>query len=211
MAAGSFPSLQPKGGRTCQLFGLFHSFETAFRSTVAVTLERHYDHQRWWRKIYDELRNGNKARSVKKIGTVPIPSDAAHSLGDIIYAIDGDRFQRNLVGGFVNGFQFVEACDLSHIARLIEDHWSIFSSRFVRGPNRLSLDHFKRKFKTVRDARNDVYHHKSIARMTDVVFNAEDLLDYLDFSLNFVCTKIGEATHTNLKFAVAVEIRHRTW
>lgn len=29
--------------------------------------------------------------------------------------------------------------------------------------------------------------------MTDVVFNAEDLLDYLDFSLNFVCTKIGEA------------------
>ncbi|BAR58505.1 hypothetical protein NK6_5346 [Bradyrhizobium diazoefficiens] len=56
-----------------------------------------------------------------------------------------------------------------------------------------------------------MYHHKSIARMTDVVFNAEDLLDYLDFSLNFVCTKIGEATHTNLKFAVAVEIRHRTW
>ncbi|MGY4319431.1 hypothetical protein ACVWW1_008758 [Bradyrhizobium sp. JR3.5] len=211
MAASSFPGLQPQGGRTRPIVRAV----PFVRNRFSVHRGRHTGaalrSPAVWRKIYDELRNGSKARSVKKIGNVPIPSDAAHSLGEIIYAIDGDRFQRNLVGGFVNGFQFVETCDLSHIARLIEDHWSIFSSRFVRGPNRLSLDHFKRKFKTVRDARNDVYHHRSIARMTDVVFNAEDLLDYLDFSLNFVCTKIGEATPANLRFAVAVEVRHRTW
>jgi hypothetical protein len=50
-----------------QLFGMFHSFETAFRSTVAVTLEQHYQHKRWWRPIYDELRLGNKARPVHEL------------------------------------------------------------------------------------------------------------------------------------------------
>lgn len=194
-----------------QLFGLFHTFETAFRSTVAVTLEQHYQHARWWRKIYDELRLGHKARTVKQIGTKTVSSDTAHSIGEIIFAIDGDRFQRNQVGDFVNGFQFVEACELGHIARLIEDHWDVFSPRFVRGRNRLSLAHFKIKFKAVREARNDVYHHKSVARMKDVVNHAEDLLDYLDFSLNFVCTKISGVSPTKLKFSFAIEPRHRSW
>jgi hypothetical protein len=38
--------------------------------------------------------------------------------------------------------------------------------------------------------------------MTDVVFHAEDLLDYLDFSLDFVCNKITDVPPTKLRFAV---------
>jgi hypothetical protein len=194
-----------------QLFGLFHSFETAFRSTVAVTLERHYRTPRWWRPIYDEMLRGIRARTVRQIGAVAISSDAAHSMGEIIFAIDGLQFQRNVVGRFGNGFQFVESCDLQHIARLIEDHWTVFAPRFVRGGVRLSLEHFKAKFRAVREARNDVYHHKSVARMTDVVFHAEDLLDYLNYSLNFVCDKISNASPAKPKFALVIEVRHRTW
>jgi hypothetical protein len=41
-----------------QLFPIFHTFETAFRSTIAVTLEEHYRHARWWRPIYKRLRRG---------------------------------------------------------------------------------------------------------------------------------------------------------
>ena len=88
---------------------------------------------------------------------------------------------------------------------------TVFAPRFVRGGIHLSLDHFKTKFRAVREARNDVYHHKSVARMTDVVFHAEDLLDYLDFSLDFVCNKITDVPPTKLRFAVLVEARHRTW
>ena len=47
--------------------------------------------------------------------------------------------------------------------------------------------------------------------MTNVVATAEDLVDYLDLSLGFVCKKIEEATPSALKFSIGVGARHRTW
>jgi hypothetical protein len=193
------------------LFPIFHSFETAFRSTVSVTLERHYQEAKWWRGIYDTLRTGHPARSVTHIGKIKIPKDTAHAIGEIIYAIDGNSFEHHVVGGFGNGYQFTECCDLSHISRLITAHWALFAPRFVRGGNRLSVTHFNTKFGIVREARNDVYHHKSVARMKDVVANAEDLLDYLDFSLAFVFEKIMNTNPQEPKFVTKIEKRHRTW
>jgi hypothetical protein len=194
-----------------QLFPVFHSFETAFRSTVAVTLEDYYQTPKWWDVIYRRLRSGGDARTITVINGKKIATDASHSIGEIIYAIDGERFQRNLVANFSNGFQFLEACELSHVARLIEDHWFLFAPKFTRKKNKLSLDHFKTKFKVVREARNDVYHHKSVARMAGVVGHAEDLLDYLGFSLNFVCNKVADSVPLRLRFVIKVRADHRTW
>jgi hypothetical protein len=39
-----------------QLFPVFHSFETASRSTVALQLEQHYFHKRWWRAVYADAK-----------------------------------------------------------------------------------------------------------------------------------------------------------
>jgi hypothetical protein len=194
-----------------QLFPVFHSFETAFRSTLAVALEDYYQLPKWWDIIYQRLRSGAEARTITIINGKKIATDASHSIGEIIYAIDGDRFQRNLVSSFSNGFQFLECCELSHVARLIEDHWFLFAPKFVRRKNKLSLEHFKTKFKLVREARNDVYHHKSVARMTDVVTHAEDLLDYLGFSLKFVYDKVSDAVPQELRFTVKIRADHRTW
>jgi hypothetical protein len=63
----------------------------------------------------------------------------------------------------------------------------------------------------VKDARNDVYHHKSVARMTHVVYHAEDLLDYLDFSMRFVFDKVMDAAPQNPKFTHKISPRHRAW
>ena len=98
------------------------------------------------------------------------------------------------------------------MARLIEEHWNVlFAPLFIRRRNRLSLAHFKTKFKSVREARNDIYHHKSVARMTGVVTNAEDLLDYLGFSLRFVFDKILDTAPHDPRFIIQIEKRHRTW
>ncbi len=194
-----------------QFFSIFQSFETAFRSTAAVTLEEHYRSSKWWTYIYETIRKGNAARSVTTLCGKPIATDTAHSIGELIFAIDGENFQRNIVGRCNNGFQFLEHCDLAGIARLIENHWSIFGPKFERGKNRLSLDHFKKKIKVVRDARNDIYHHKSIARMTDVVKHAEDLLDYLNFSLQFAFEKIENSAPQLPRFVFPISARHRTW
>ncbi|HXW48602.1 MAG TPA: hypothetical protein VEK31_04080 [Xanthobacteraceae bacterium] len=193
-----------------QLFPIFHTFETAFRSTVAVTLEDHYHHARWWRGIYNQLRNGNSATSITQIGGVPIPSHAAHRIGQIMMAIDGDQWQRNIVSGLKNGYQFVEWCDLGHIRQLIEEHWRVFSPRFAQ-PKRLTLADFKAKFDRVREARNDVYHHKAVARLANVVATAEELLDYLNCSIDFVYHKITAATPTAPQFSFPIQHRHNTW
>ncbi|UPK35485.1 hypothetical protein IVB18_47360 [Bradyrhizobium sp. 186] len=194
-----------------QLFPVFHSFETAFRSTVAVALEEYYQIPQWWDIIYKRLRAAGDARTITQINGKKIATDASHSIGEIIFAIDGQRFQRCLVSGFSNGFQFLECCELSHVARLIEDHWFLFAPKFTRKKNKLSLVHFKAKFKVVREARNDVYHRKSVARMTGVVSHAEDLLDYLGFSLNFVCSKVADSVPQELRFAIKIRADHRIW
>lgn len=194
-----------------QLFPIFHTFETAFRSTVSVQLEDHYQHSRWWRGIYEQLRKGQSAKTINQISGIRLAPDAAHLIGQIIYAIDGDRFQNNLVGNFANGYEFVECCDLHHIRQLIEKHWNIFSIKFDRGAIKLTLNDFHQKFDRVREARNDVYHHKSVARLTNVVATAEEILDYLNCSATFVYKKITESTVTPLAFSIPVESRHNTW
>jgi hypothetical protein len=194
-----------------QLFPVFHTFETAFRSTVAVTLEEHYRHPRWWRGIYEQLRLGHEATAITQIGGVPIPRDAAHRIGQIVFAIDGEDFHRNVVEGLNNGYQFAECCDLGHIRQLIEQHWGVFSPRFARPPNRLTLADFRAKFERVREARNDVYHHKAVARIKNVVATAEELLDYLNCSIRFVYGKITAAAPTPIAFSIPIEARHNPW
>jgi hypothetical protein len=95
-----------------QLFGLFHSFETAFRSTVAVTLEQYFQEKRWWRPVYDAMKANRRIRTVRRIGTVTISGNKANTIAEIIRAVDGDQLQRDLVGHFGNGYQLLEECDL---------------------------------------------------------------------------------------------------
>jgi hypothetical protein len=194
-----------------QLFPLFHTFETAFRSTVAVTLEEHYRHPRWWRGVYDQLRRGKAASDITHVAGVPLRRDAAHLVAQLIYALDGDSLHKGVVDPMQNGYEFTECCDLVHIRQLITTHWGEFSSRFRRPPTRLTLNDFKAKFDRVRDARNDVYHHKSVARLRDAVATAEELLDYLNCSVRFVCAKITSTSPSPLGFSIPIESRHNTW
>ncbi|MGY4499397.1 hypothetical protein ACVWYH_003328 [Bradyrhizobium sp. GM24.11] len=194
-----------------QLFPIFHSFETAFRSTVAVKLEEHYGETIWWNEINNRIRAHQNPRDVRTIGSQPITRDTANAIAQLIYSLDGAELTRDIVSSCENGFQFLECCELAQVSRLIEEHWALFAPIFNRNRNRLSVSHFKRKFKAVREARNDIYHHKSVARMTGVVYHAEDLLDYLGFSLRFVFDKILDAVPQEPRFLIRIEKKHRTW
>jgi hypothetical protein len=194
-----------------QLFPIFHTFETAFRSTVAVILEDHYRCPDWWQGIYAQLRKGNAAANVTEISKVRISKDAAHLIGEIIYTIDGESLQRQTVRGFANGYQLLENCELVHTRQLVEEHWSVFGPRFRRGVTKLTVADFRNKFDRVRNARNDIYHHKSIPKLANVVAAAEDLLDYLNCAVGFVYAKIKDSKPVPPTFVVAIEPRHKTW
>lgn len=191
-----------------QLFPVFHSFENALRSTVAVALEKHYKHARWWRAIYEELKRGGNAKNISQIGGVPLTRHAAYRIGKIILDLEGNQFPNGPVAGMTNGYEFMHDCNLGHIRQLIEEHWTIFSPRF----DPLSVADFSAKFEKVREARNAVYHHRSLSGMSDVVANAEVLLDKLNFSLKFVHGKVAECEPAKLSFLIEADaVRHRTW
>ncbi len=185
-----------------QLFPVFHTFETAFRSLVAVELETLYKGRAaWWTPIRDALLAGNDAKSVPHIYGVPISKDAAHQIGQIIMAIEGPALSRSLLKDVEDGYAFAELCDLAHIQSLIIKHWKHFSKVFVKN---VTVDDFRGKFTSVRKARNDIYHHKSLAKMSSVVTSAEELLSYIHCSLSFSYTKITESRVVKPGFALPV-------
>jgi hypothetical protein len=64
-----------------KLFPVFHSFETAFRSTVAVSLEEYYGEKIWWKFIDAKLRVGKDPREITFIGRRKITRDTRRRIG----------------------------------------------------------------------------------------------------------------------------------
>jgi hypothetical protein len=191
-----------------QLFPIFHTFETAFRSTVAVELETHYGQADWWTPIKQAIRSGQNPRSVARIGAHGVSRDAAHLIGQIIRSIEAKK-PAALAGG-IDGYEFVELCDLSHIGRLVNTHWGVFAPQFRTGTPLTSHD-FEAKFHKVREARNGVYHHQSVAGMAGVVTAAEELLDRLGCSLDFAYSKIKGASPSAPAFNIPAGGQHNLW
>lgn len=194
-----------------QLFPIFHTFETAFRSTAAVELETHYGRPDWWAPVRQALRSGQPARSVTHLRGIPISRNAAHQIGRIILALEGENLSRPVLTGVADGYEFTELCDLSHIGGLVSEHWSVFAPSYFTSPTRMTAADFSAKFTRVRDARNDIYHHKSVARMTNVVSAAEELLDRLGCSLDFAYKKITGFTLSPPAFSIPPADRHNIW
>jgi hypothetical protein len=173
-----------------QLFPLFHSFETAFRSVTAVTLENHYQQPKWWAPFEVALKTGAHAKTITKIGAIGISTDVAVAM---TYMVDDLIRKKVSLTALTNGYELLTETDLSRVGALIFHHWPIFKPFFVRKSVPLSRAHFMTKFDRVRDARNSVYHHKSFAGFTDCYQSAEDLMAYLSFPLERIHAKIAAA------------------
>ena len=192
-----------KVGEHAQLFPVFHCFETAFRSSVAVTLEGHYTLSRWWEPIGTEILHGRPAGTVAAIQGQPVSKDAAYAIGNAVQSL----IDVNSYLTVRNGYEFAECCKLSHIGAIVAAHWAVFGP-ILNAHRRISKADFQAKFRRVREARNDVYHHKSFGGMRDAYETAEELLDCLSCSLASFHGGVSGVRHTAPVFKVAVEPRH---
>ncbi|MDR3527088.1 MAG: hypothetical protein P4L57_07385 [Rhizomicrobium sp.] len=177
-----------------QLFPLFHSFETAMRSTVAVRLEAHYQEAKWWLPFSELVRRGEaNPKSVKTVGGVLITADAAKS----VYFLVSSLYEKKTNPAQINnGYDLLEQVPLSHLSALIEKHWSIFGGCFVLRGKKFSWADFSSRFERVRVARNTVYHHRSYAGFSDLYSAAEELLACLNFPLAKVHRRIAASRCT---------------
>jgi hypothetical protein len=170
-----------------QLFPVFHCFETAFRSTVAVTLEDHYKIPRWWWPSMTEYYGEAPASTIGLVLTVTKPR-----LRSILILV------RNLIENshlnvrtFQDGYELLEHSTLGQIRRLLDAHWALFRDRFTVRGQPMALDVFLNKFERIENARNTVYHHVSFGGMTDIYLTAEELLNCIGFRLAAVHPRIA--------------------
>jgi len=178
-----------------QLFPVFHCFETAFRSRVAVTLEDHYQIPQWWAPAAKALSSGATANAVTRIGVVdPLQGERRRA----IHLMVSEMTQWKLdVMSFADGYELLERSTLNQVKRLLSSHWPLFRNFFVNPAGQpLMQSVVEEKFDRVHAARNSVYHHLSFAGMTDVYLTAEELLDYIGFKLAPVHRAIEGASCT---------------
>lgn len=195
-----------------QLFPIFHTFETAFRSQIAVALEAHYDRIDWWAPVYARMMDGDAdAVGITFIGRQQVGRNTVGELTKLVRSIEGERLNRNVLPNIENGYKLLDHLEMSWIGRLVTDHWSVFEPSFRSLPHKMTRGDFGSKFAKIRDARNDIYHHKPTARTKAVVSAAEELLDRIGICLRFHFDRISEAQLSSPPFAVEINARHNSW
>jgi hypothetical protein len=131
---------------------MFHCFETAFRSTVAVTLEDHYKIPRWWEPSKTQHRGGPAASKVGVVQDVSKPR-----LRSILLLVEALTEKAKLdVMAFQDGYELLENSTLGQIRRLLDAHWVLFKDRFIiKSPFAIHLDQLAPGFfrRTVRRGR----------------------------------------------------------
>ncbi|MBB2965164.1 hypothetical protein [Methylobacterium sp. R2-1] len=168
-----------------KLFPAFHCFETAFRSFTAVNIEDHYKIAQWWAPTFKEITGGSQ---VSTIGVVQnVSSDRRRSIEIMIKNL----IDKVDVMSYQDGYELFENSDLSDIKRIILAHWPLFKSNFRIKGQPISNNVFRDKFDTIREARNNVYHHKSFGGMKQVYEFSNELLECVKFNLPAVHKRIA--------------------
>jgi hypothetical protein len=176
-----------------QLFPVFHCFETAFRSRVAVTLEEHYRTAQWWAPAAGAIAGSANMNTVTRIGVIhPVMADRRRA----IHLMTADMIQWKLdVMTFADGYELLEHSTLKQVKRLLSSHWPLFRHFFVNANGQPIMQAVvEGKFERVNSARNSVYHHLSFSGMTDVYTTADELLACIGFRLPPVHRAIESAT-----------------
>jgi hypothetical protein len=159
--------------------------------------------------VKKEMILSESSRDEIQIHGRPIPRETVSLIkklmGDIEYK---DKID---VSTIADGYELLQLCSLNHIKELVIDHWNLFAARFRRRGQQMSQKDFSAKFYRIMNARNDIYHHKSVAHLSNVVSTAEELLDSLNFSLRFATSEFATSTPRALQFKNSVEKRHNTW
>ncbi len=183
-----------------RLFPLLFVFETAFRAYVAARLETIYATDDWWKPIEAEIVARRDPTALRTLHGVRVPRSMLRTVEHILR--DAASSGRHT---FSTGYDVVAAGTMAHVGRLIDQHWSEMVSAFnpahrVRPQGRMTSSEFKQNFTLVREARNDLYHHRVVPRQKRVVEVIEELISMLDLDASEIYAEIAASQLTPLPF-----------
>jgi hypothetical protein len=187
-----------------QLFPLFFVFESAFRSFAAARLRLIYGEELWWEPIRNALLNSRPLAAVHRLGRCGARRDVKDTVAHLLRGMGPG------VMAIRTTYDLLEGGTLAHVERLIDQHWTDMSQVFHTAPGatRLRSSAFRERFSVVRNARNDAYHHRTVAGRPRMVAFAEQLLDLIDINLAARMHEVAAARLPPLPFSLALEDRH---
>lgn len=204
-----------KMAEASQLGVLLGTFESAYRSTIAVSMENHYGTGEWWRPVEEAMRQGLPLQSVVSINGRPVTPAFVKALSRILLEIDGDRkgvLTGRKLSSCRTGYHLLGYSMLSHLRILIEEQWTpVFNGPYFGRPGRpnLTKGKFRDKFERILKARNDVFHHRPVSGKADVIRVAEELLDYIDVSARHHTQAVMAEISAPMAFGLpADKVRH---
>jgi hypothetical protein len=184
-----------------RLFPLLFIFETAFRAYVAARLETIYATDDWWKPIEAEIVASRDPTELLSLHGVRVPRSMLRTVEHILR----DAAARGRLT-FSTGYDVVAAGTMAHVERLIGQHWSEMVSAFnpmhlIRPQGRMTSSEFCQLFKLVREARNDLYHHRVVHRQKRVMEIIEELMSMLDLDIGEIHAKMASVPLNPLPFS----------
>lgn len=191
-----------------RLFPVFFLFETAFRSYSVARLESIYQTDEWWRPIHTALSVGTDVRKIKSLNGVNVSRATIRTVEHILTGPGGGGLRQ-----VASGYDLVASGTMAHVGQFIDQHWghmvaALNPKHKSRPQGRLTSQEFTGLFNRVRNARNDLFHHRSVSGQGRVIEIIEELLDLLDIHLGDTYRKIAASNVMPLGFKILIEPRH---
>ena len=176
-----------------RLFPIFFILETAYRAFVAARLEAVYGTDNWWVPVRDGIAAGLDVRFLTAINGRSMSKSTIRTIEHLMRKAGSVE-----CGTFRTGYDVVAAGSMAHVGQLLGQHWSAMLGPMnpghrARHHGRLTSGEFTQLFDKVRNARNTIYHHRSLSGQARVVEIAEELLELLDIDLGSAFERIDAA------------------
>lgn len=169
------------------MYLLMHIIETTLRSKASSVISKKFstnNQDDWWHDI--------RAIDKKLVEPVMLGLKSSHKL--------------NISPGDMNTFNFFDSMTFNQLLNIYGDFWSDFRNNFQSKPYKthtlpaLSKQQFEAKLRHIRNARNDIAHHKPInhssgRRRQDLIHDIELILCHLGFDLDEAINNI-DPNHT---------------
>lgn len=145
------------------------------------------------------------------MNSVRVTSHLARRLGDVIFSIDGERFQHPKVATLTCGSQFFAETTFGQLRYIVGTSWSelghIFRGR--KGSIKaITKEEFMEMTKVILDGRNELYHHNPISSRQACVTACEILADHLDCHIGATDEEMSRTIYPRPEFKVIAQLRH---